>query len=115
VQKNSTSAAGTFRSKHRHSAGSSNVHFEFVSTVAEDVRLVGTFNGWKPESGTMTRMRNGRWVTDLELAAGIYEYRFVVDGNWIPDPKADHSVMNPYGDRNSVLSVPGRTNHQGVA
>jgi len=70
------------------------------------VQLVGAFNGWKSASGSMTRMPHGRWVADLMLAPGIYEYRFVVDGNWIPDPKADHSVLNPYGDKNSLVSVP---------
>jgi hypothetical protein len=34
-----------------------------------------------------------------------YEYCLVVDGQWIPDPKAKETVGNPFGGRNSVLTV----------
>jgi hypothetical protein len=54
----------------------------------------------------MTRLGNGKWVKELLLVPGIYEYRFVVDGDWVPDPQADHSITNPYGEKNSLLSVP---------
>jgi hypothetical protein len=39
--------------------------------------------------------------------SGRHEYLFVVDGQWLPDPKAKESVQNPFGGRNSVLVVPG--------
>jgi hypothetical protein len=29
----------------------------------------------------------------------------VVDGQWMPDPRATESVANPFGGRNSVLHV----------
>jgi len=38
---------------------------------------------------------------------GRYEYLFVVDGQWLPDPNAKESVANPFGGRNSVLRVSG--------
>ena len=41
----------------------------------------------------------------LELPEGRHEYLFVVDGQWLPDPNAKESVANPYGGRNSVLTV----------
>jgi hypothetical protein len=28
-----------------------------------------------------------------------------VDGQWLPDPNAKESVENPFGGRNSVLTV----------
>lgn len=54
----------------------------------------------------MDRADNGNWVKDLNLAPGTYEYRFIVDGHWQADPTADHTVLNPYGERNSLLTVP---------
>jgi hypothetical protein len=81
------------------------VHFELVNTVARKVCLAGSFNNWKPEDGQMARLGDGKWSKDLALAPGIYEYRLVIDGEWIPDPRADHTVVNPFGERNSLLTV----------
>jgi Glycogen recognition site of AMP-activated protein kinase len=39
------------------------------------------------------------------LEPGTYEYCFVVDGKWIPDPLAKEMVPNPFGSRNSVITV----------
>ena len=36
---------------------------------------------------------------------GTCEYRLVVDGQWIADPLAKETVLNPFGGRNSVLNV----------
>ena len=47
----------------------------------------------------------GAWTTTVWLPAGRYEYRFVVDGQWISDPSARESVPNTFGSTNSVLVV----------
>jgi 1,4-alpha-glucan branching enzyme len=72
---------------------------------AGSVAVGGTFNGWQPALSPLVRGSDGVWRTRLSLAPGRYEYRFVVDGKWIDDPLAKDSVPNPYGGRNSVLSV----------
>ena len=56
----------------------------------------------------MIPVGEGRWVKELALPPGDYEYRFVVDGAWIPDPLAKETVPNPFGEMNSVLKVNGR-------
>jgi len=33
----------------------------------------------------------------IKLPRGCYEYRFVVDGNWVSDPSAKGSAANPFG------------------
>ena len=81
------------------------VHFEFTNPAARKVCLAGTFNQWDPEASAMIPLGNGKWAKDLELAPGTYEYRLVVDGHWITDPNADHVIMNPFGERNSLLAV----------
>ena len=81
------------------------VHFEFFSPEARHVCIAGTFNDWQPETDRMSLETDGKWVRNLALKPGTYEYRFVVDGKWDADPNADHTVMNPYGERNSLLTV----------
>ena len=81
------------------------VHFELTNPSAMKVAVAGTFNNWQPEKGEMKRSHN-KWIKDVTLEPGTYEYRLVVDGRWMADPQAEHSVVNPFGERNSLLTVP---------
>jgi 1,4-alpha-glucan branching enzyme len=81
------------------------VFLELVKPDAKNVCVAGSFNGWKPEKTPLSPAGNGRWVGDLAIGPGKYEYLFVVDGQWMPDPKASETVQNPFGGRNSVLVV----------
>lgn len=53
----------------------------------------------------MVAVGQGRWRKDLVLPPGRYEYRLVVDNEWIADPLALESAPNPFGGVNSVLNV----------
>jgi len=55
----------------------------------------------------MNRQKDGLWETSLALPPGRHEYKFVVDGQWLPDPNAHESVFNAHGTLNSVLVVLG--------
>ncbi|MGO8677506.1 MAG: hypothetical protein ACLQVX_16745 [Limisphaerales bacterium] len=81
------------------------VSLELVKPGASRVFVAGSFNGWKPEQTPLFHRGNGHWVGDLAVSAGRYEYLFVVDGQWLPDPSAKESVQNPFGGKNSVLVV----------
>lgn len=81
------------------------VHFEFTDPEAHAVFIAGTFNDWQPEAKPMHPTGNGRWLKETVLPRGTYEYCFVVDGKWMPDPLAKETVPNPFGGRNSVLIV----------
>ena len=83
----------------------SRVSLELVQPEAKTVCVAGSFNEWKPEKTPLNQVGNGRWVGDLAIRPGRHEYLFVVDGQWLPDPNAKESVQNPFGGRNSVLSV----------
>jgi 1,4-alpha-glucan branching enzyme len=82
------------------------VHFELNNPHAHKVCVAGTFNEWQPDKAEMASLGGGKWEKDIRLAPGTYEYRLVVDGKWMPDPNAAHTVVNSFGERNSVLSVP---------
>ena len=86
------------------------IHLELTDPSAHKVCVAGTFNNWNPEAGEMDKMTGGKWAKDLMLTPGTYEYRLIVDGKWIPDPNARHAVMNPFGERNSLLTVPANGN-----
>jgi 1,4-alpha-glucan branching enzyme len=79
------------------------VSLELVKPDAQKVCVAGSFNQWQPEQTPLVPVGNGRWVGDLTVQPGRYEYLFVVDGQWLPDPNAKESVQNPFGGQNSVL------------
>ena len=81
------------------------IRFELDAPRAWSVLLVGTFNDWQPGATPLNGINDGKWARELSLAPGRYEYRFVVDGHWIDDPKAKAYVPNPHGGRNAVLQV----------
>ncbi len=81
------------------------VHFEFTAAEAKSVCIAGTFNDWHPGVSPMVPLGNGRWVKNLMLSPGDYEYCLVVDGEWRPDPQAGETIANPFGGLNSVLKV----------
>jgi hypothetical protein len=81
------------------------VTFALLEPQAKRVALCGGFNAWSPEATPMNRRDDGLWETSLALEPGRYEYKFVVDGHWIPDPLAHENVFNGYGALNSVVEV----------
>ena len=81
------------------------VRFEFNHPIAETVSLAGCFNHWQPDIDPLHPSGRGRWLKEMHLPPGSYEYRFIVDGQWMPDPRASETIQNPFGGRNSVLRV----------
>jgi 1,4-alpha-glucan branching enzyme len=81
------------------------VHFEFSDAAAHSVAIAGTFNEWQPNSTPMIALRSGRWIKNLVLPPGTYEYCLVVDGKWMTDTRAKEAAPNPYGGLNSVVKV----------
>jgi 1,4-alpha-glucan branching enzyme len=81
------------------------VHFEFTHPTAHTVGVAGTFNDWRSKTKSMIPLGNGRWLKDMVLSPGTYEYCLGVDGECVPDPLAKETVPNPFGGRNSVLKV----------
>lgn len=73
---------------------------------ASRVFLVGTFNGWDPEARRMVKTRDGSVRAKMALDAGVYEYKFVVDGEWLHDPDAETGTTNVHGTVNSIVAVP---------
>jgi 1,4-alpha-glucan branching enzyme len=81
------------------------VSLELVLPLAKTVYVAGSFNEWKPDQTPLVSTGNGRWIGNLAVPPGRHEYLFVVDGQWLPDPNARETVQNPFGGKNSVLTV----------
>jgi len=43
----------------------------------------------------------------IAVRPGRYQYKFVADGQWLHDPKAQENVPDPHGSLNSVIEVRG--------
>jgi len=80
------------------------VEFTLEVPNASSVALAGTFNNWDCHRTPMIRDGAG-WKASVSLSPGRYEYRFVVDGQWVSDPKARESATNDFGSTNSVVVV----------
>ena len=52
---------------------------------ARIVAVAGTFNGWNQSQYLFERVGN-EWTCRVTLPPGKYQYKFIVDGNWIVDP-----------------------------
>jgi hypothetical protein len=86
-------------------------YLEFEDAAARKVCIAGSFNDWHAEVGEMIPMGSGKWVKDLELAPGTYEYRLIIDGKWATDPRCAHTVPNAFGETNSLLILPEPKSH----
>ena len=66
-----------------------------------NVYLAGSFNNWSTSANKMTKS-GGVFSTTVTLSPGVYEYKFVVDGEWITDPY--NALVGGY-DSNSVAVI----------
>ncbi len=82
-------------------SGDGVVRFRYSDAEAEEVYLVGDFNGWSPNATPLDPESDGEWVTLVFLDPGTYEYKFLVDGEWRVD--ADNPELSANG--NSVVRV----------
>lgn len=76
---------------------------------AKKVMLAGSFNGWKPDNiRLVSNGKNGEaheWsYTMNNVAKGTYQYKFVVDGEWMIDPENANRKNDGRGNINSEIS-----------
>ena len=88
---------------------------------AKEVYLTGDFDDWKFNKYPMERGWKGedgglkggnQWTTAIELAAGRYAYKFVVNPkeiaereSWFIDPAAKQTPKDEYGKTNSIVEI----------
>jgi len=57
--------------------------FEYYAPSAQKVNIAGEFNNWDPEKDEMQKSADGFFRIKLDLEPGIYEYKYVIDGEWL--------------------------------
>lgn len=74
---------------------------------AEQVSLVGDFNGWDPTATPLVRHpASGRWTVAVPLTPGRHRYAYMVnDSVWTLDPTAPRAVDPDFGSPSSVIVV----------
>ena len=86
-----------------------NVSFILVDETAQQVWLVGDFNGWSRKQLPLTRAANGRaWTVSVPLSQGRHEYAFIVADekgeHWVADPLTPQ-VEDDFGTTSSIVRV----------
>ena len=80
--------------------------FSYAAAPGHSVVLAGVFNDWD-SAGTVMEYdaENAVYRCALELSPGVYEYKLVVDGEWLLDDSNPNFVSNDFGTLNSVMKV----------
>ena len=92
------------RKNGRKTVAKRRTYFRIKAPEAGSVQLAGTFNEWEPKARQLRMDSRGVWRTSMMLEPGVYEYRFMVDGEWSNDQDAPQ-VPNPFGAENCVRVV----------
>lgn len=83
-----------------------NVLFVFPAQKDNQVFLTGSFNDWDPAQFVMEyRNELNGFGFELQLPAGCYEYKFIVEGEWVTDLDNTNFSANDFGTLNSVLNI----------
>lgn len=81
------------------------VLFTYYSPKASQVYVVADFNEWKAGDLPMVNIEGtGMWQRLVPLKKGRYEYKFLVDGQWVRDPGNPYRTANEYGE-NSLVEI----------
>ena len=79
--------------------------FELPACIwADRISLAGDFNDWSATATPLHQDRDGVWRAVLDLPTGSRcEFRYLIDGQWKTDYRADGFATNAYGSDNSVV------------
>lgn len=80
--------------------------FSFMAPDAKNIYLVGDFNNWTADlNSRLEKLPDGIWEKRVALKPGSYKYKFIVDGEWIPDPQNSNKISNNFGGADSLLTL----------
>ena len=79
------------------------IHFYCHAPEAKSVQLAGDLNRWNPLP--MQRREDGWWFIQVMLTHGHHQYRFLVDGKPVLDPRAMGKGWNQSNEEVSIIAV----------
>ncbi len=73
------------------------------------VFVAGSFNSWADSVAkgayAMVNTQGSLWEVTQKLPEGTHQYKFVVDGKWIPDPDNPRTAPDGFGGQNSIIEI----------
>lgn len=83
------------------------VTFSIEAEDAKKVSVVGSFNDWNAKKAPLKKLKNGTFKGTVDLDTdNSYEFKYIVDGEYVNDAAADSYVWNDFaGAENSVVTV----------
>ncbi|MBT8321824.1 MAG: isoamylase early set domain-containing protein [Eudoraea sp.] len=83
------------------------VTFTVPAKEAKKVAVVGDFNNWNPKGSMLKKLKNGNFKGTFDLPKEqTFEFRYLVDGNYMNDDAADSYQWNDFaGAENAVLEL----------
>ncbi|WP_405295290.1 isoamylase early set domain-containing protein [Algibacter sp. Ld11] len=83
------------------------VTFTLEAEEAKKVSVVGSFNEWNEKATPLKKLKNGTFKGTVDLdAENSYEFKYIVDGDYVNDAAADSYVWSEFASaENSVVSV----------
>lgn len=83
------------------------VTFSVPAIEAKEVSVLGCFNEWSEEKAVkLKKLKNGTFKGTVDLAKDdSYEFRYLVDGEFVNDEHADAYVTNEFGGENAVITL----------
>ncbi len=82
--------------------------FLYHSPGSKSMALTGDFIDWDEEGIPMVRDEEGTWSTLYSLPPGEYRYKFIIDGEAVPDPDMEERVPDGMGGWATPLTVKSR-------
>lgn len=86
-------------------AGRKKVEFSIEAKAGSDVSVAGSFTGWRPRSLKAKGTGSTQYSLVVFLPPGQYQYKFIIDGEWITDPGCPASTINEFGTLNSLRQI----------
>lgn len=82
------------------------VTFSIPAKEAKKVVVTGDWNKWSAKAEPLKKLKNGTWKATVDLDADkSYEFKYIVDGNYVNDDQADDYKWNDVGSENGVLNL----------
>ncbi len=75
--------------------------------LAAAVSLTGSFVSWSgtaPPAIPFTKGIDGAWTGSYAFAAGMHQYKYIVDAVWMADPTNPNTIGDGFGGTNSVIN-----------
>jgi 1,4-alpha-glucan branching enzyme len=83
------------------------VTFSVEAKEAIQASVIGDFNNWNPEEGTLNKLKNGTFkgVFSIDKDAS-YEFKYIIDGAFVNETESDSFLWNEFsGNEIGVLTV----------